>query len=338
MASILGKLKKARQIGISRATTLAGIRLMKYLNALPLTPPTIYIELTNRCNLKCIMCDRDSMTREQGQMDMALFRQIIDNASRIRVPEVKLNRFGEPFLNPSLVEMVKYAKAKGIPRVYFTTNATLMTEEKAKAIVEAGLDAITCSVDGATAETYQKVRGIPHFEKITRNVERLAEIKASLGRSNPVIVLNTILMKETEPEILSVFRRWEGIVDRVNVIPVASYGKVESLSSAPPDSAACSFRACDHLFDRLMVFWDGRVTVCCGDINGALEIGRFPEQSLEQLWKNERMTRLRRLHRARQFDELPVCRSCDGIKEDVFRNMQKQRLQAYQLAGKKVPK
>lgn len=332
MTSIRRKIKRARELGFSETRALVGRKMRKSLGLLPTVPPTVYIELTNRCNLNCIMCDRESMIRKQGLIDMALFQKVIDNAAEIRVPEVKLNRFGEPLLHPSLAEMIQYAKSKGIPRVYFTSNATLLTEARAREIIEAGLDSITFSVDGATAETYEKVRGIPDYSKIVGNIERFAEMRSQLGRSRPNIVLNTILMKETEPEILSVFKRWKPIVDKINILPVASYGTVETLSSVKRDTGQVRFRPCHHLFDRLMVFWDGVVTVCCGDINGELQIGRFPEERLESLWKNDRMTRLRRLHRARRIDELPVCLACDGVNEEVFKRMQQQREEAYSRA------
>ncbi len=330
---MLRKLKKASEMGWARAAMVARVRLSKRLGLLPPVPPTVYVELTNRCNLNCLMCDRESMTRKQGFMDMELFRKVIDNAADIRVPIVKLNRFGEPLIHPSLIEMIRYTKSRGIPRVYFTTNATLLTEENARQIIEAGLDAIAVSIDGATPETYLKIRGIPDYERIAGNLRRLSELRAKLSRRKPEIILNTILMQETEPEILAVFRQWVGIVDRVNVIPVGRYGNVPTLSSAEREGAQ-ELRPCHHPFDRLMVFWDGRVTVCCGDVNGDLEVGRFPEERLEMLWKGERMSRLRQLHRAGKLKDVPICLACDGSNETVYRQMLEQRRLVYERATK----
>ena len=335
MSSIVEKLIRARQLGFSQTKVILDQKIRQTFHILPKIPPAVNVELTNRCNLNCTMCDRESMSREQGLIEMSLFQKIIDNAAEIKVPEVRLNRYGEPLLHPSLVEMIRYAKAKGIPNVNFTSNAVLLTEEKAREIIDSGLDAISFSMDGANKETYQKVRGIPDYEKIAGNVRRFAEIKAALGSSTPRIVLNTILMKETEPEILSVFEQWKGIVDNIQVIPAASYGNIKVLSSEKRNESPIRPRPCHHLFDRLMVFWDGRVTVCCGDINGELQIGRFPEERLEELWKNEAVTRLRRLHRARKIDELPICLTCDGVKEDVFRRMQQQRNEVYRRAAER---
>ncbi len=54
--------------------------------------------------------------------------------------------------------MIKYAKDKGIPRINFTFNATLLNEELPRKIITSGVDLIKFSVDGGTAQTYEKIR------------------------------------------------------------------------------------------------------------------------------------------------------------------------------------
>jgi len=102
------------------------------------------------------MCDRGSLARQKMKMDMPLFKKIIDNASEIGVPEVKLNRFGEPLLHPLLIDMIRYTKEKDIPRVYFTTNGTLLNEALSREIITSGIDSITISLDGVDLKHMKK--------------------------------------------------------------------------------------------------------------------------------------------------------------------------------------
>lgn len=75
-------------------------------------PRQFWIEITNECNLRCIMCPVSSgLKRENGMMDLDAFKGIIDQISMVR-PRIMLHVAGEPLLNKDLFEMVKYAKIK----------------------------------------------------------------------------------------------------------------------------------------------------------------------------------------------------------------------------------
>lgn len=315
------KVNKLRQIGPAEASKLVARRIKKRLHIVPKVPPIVFIEITNRCNLNCIMCDRSSMKRTFEFMDMELFKKVIDDAARIGVPDVKLNRFGEPLLHPDLVDMVRYAKSKNFSKVYFTSNALLMDEAKARALIEAGLDAVTFSIDGATKETYLSIRRGSDYEKVERNVLRFHEIRDQMGTKKPITSLNTILMTQTEGEIYDVLRKWEPVFDVVNLIPVGTYGNVEDHSTVRVDKPKFETTPCHHVFDRLMVFTNGDATVCCGDINGALCVGNVKEQTIQELWKGEKFNRIRKLQIQRNFEEVPVCLGCDWINLDKIHAM-----------------
>ncbi|OEU65010.1 MAG: hypothetical protein BBJ57_07955 [Desulfobacterales bacterium PC51MH44] len=328
------KISKARELGFSKSRIIIANKIRRKLHMLPTVPPTVYIELTNECNLNCVMCDRGSLSRQKLRMDMGLFKRIIDNAAEIGVPEVKLNRFGEPLLQPLLIDMIKYAKDKGIPRVYFTTNATLLTEELARKIITSGLDSITFSVDGGTAETYEKIRRGARYNKVVKNIETFARIRQELGPKKPEIVLNTIFMKDTEDEMPLVFQKWSPIVNKINVIPVGKYGNVDDRSGIDRGGLRSEKRICHHPFDRLLVFWDGSVTVCCADINGDLSVGNILDERLEQLWRNDKFEHIRKMLTEKQYKTIPICACCDGTNLPLYSKMQHARENVYNLYGR----
>lgn len=90
---IKNRLRKAISLGFTKTTQRILDKTKKKFNILLHVPPTVYIELTDICNLDCVMCDGSGMTRKSGLMSMELFKKIIDNAAEIKVPAVKLNRF-----------------------------------------------------------------------------------------------------------------------------------------------------------------------------------------------------------------------------------------------------
>ncbi|MEK6833686.1 MAG: radical SAM protein, partial [Nanoarchaeota archaeon] len=119
-------------------------------------PWGVDIGTTNLCNAACIMCPHSKL-KKMGTMDMNLYKKIIDNCSKLNIRIITLSFFGEPFLDKQLIEKIKYAKEKGM-FVAFYSNASLITKELAKDIIDSGLDGITISFDGYSKETYEKIR------------------------------------------------------------------------------------------------------------------------------------------------------------------------------------
>ena len=281
----------------------------------PRGPVTFRIEITNRCNLHCIMCDHNVMERDAIIMDWDMFTHIVDDVAASGVSILGLNRFGEPTLHPQLPQMAAYAKKKGIKSVSFTTNATLLTEELCRKLLETrALDVIACSLDANSSQTYQAIRQGKGavFENVTANIERLVAMRNAMGLDRPKVQINSVLMKINQHELRELLRRWEPIVDHITVLPVHAYGGVGKLSFL--EKAGISQRGkgkCPLLSYMLVAFADGTAGACCGDSNGVLRVGDFSTQSMKEIWNGPQLDYIRRVHAKRDFEKLPVCRDCD---------------------------
>jgi MoaA/NifB/PqqE/SkfB family radical SAM enzyme len=133
----------------------------------------IYIEPTNRCNLKCVTCVRNSWDEPFGDMEWPVYQKLIDSLADF--PKVKTIAFaglGEPLLHPKLPEMIQLAHERGL-RTEMTSNAMLLTKEMATKLVDARLDQFTVSIDGGSNDVYEKIRPGSSLEQITRNVADL---------------------------------------------------------------------------------------------------------------------------------------------------------------------
>ena len=107
----------------------------------PRLPDIVQIESTNICNAKCVFCPRDEMERKQGIMSWDLFTRITDECAALGIGHVRLHNYGEALIDRKLVDKISYAKQKGIAEVGIITNGSLITEQVARGIVTAGLDA-----------------------------------------------------------------------------------------------------------------------------------------------------------------------------------------------------
>jgi MoaA/NifB/PqqE/SkfB family radical SAM enzyme len=136
----------------------------------------LYIEPTNRCNLDCRTCMRNSWNEPMGYMSKAVFAQIIDGVKSFSpVPEVFFGGFGEPLSHPQIVEMVSEAKKTGAV-VKLITNGILLTPDMSRSLLEAGIDFIWISIDGATPESYADIRLGAALPQVLENIKQFNHI------------------------------------------------------------------------------------------------------------------------------------------------------------------
>ncbi len=131
----------------------------------------LYIEPTTLCNLNCRTCIRNSWNEPLGHMSEASFDRIIEGLQAFNpVPGVFFGGLGEPLHHPRIIDMVKRVKALG-GCVELITNGTLLTYEMSKNLIQAGLDFLWLSLDGATPESFADVRLGTTLPLILKNME-----------------------------------------------------------------------------------------------------------------------------------------------------------------------
>jgi len=144
-------------------------------------PAVVRIETTNACNARCVICPHKDMNRPIRQMDDALFDRILDECAAARCREIHLHNFGEPLLDKRLEHRIRRAKEKGIAKVKIFSNGSLLTAERARVLIDAGLDEIKISFDGATREEFEAIRRPLKFDRVVANVEQLVKLRNELG-------------------------------------------------------------------------------------------------------------------------------------------------------------
>lgn len=275
------------------------------LNIIPSFPQTVDIETSLSCQLSCPMCMRAQLPKEklQGIMDFSMYKRIIDECARHKVFSIKLSWRGEPTLNPHLVDMVKYAKDRGILDVAFLTNGGLIEEKTARRLIDAGLDWISFSIDGLYEE-YERIRHPIKFEHIFQTVKNLHRIKKSENRKKPLVRIQTISsVIQKRPEY---FDFWNDFVDRIAVI-AEQHRENPELIKHDPDYI------CQSPFQRVFITWDGTVVPCHGDYFLHHNMGNVKDTTISEIWNSEKFNSLRRDMRAQKRLNFKACSICpDG--------------------------
>lgn len=277
-----------------------------YMRGMPDTgayPPVVGIESTNNCNLDCVMCPRQEMTRPVADIEMGLFHKTVDDIAG-KTEFIWLQDYGEPFLNKNIFEMIRYARAKGL-KVGISTNVTVMTDKIIAGIFDSGLDYIIFAIDGATKETYEKIRVGAKYDKVLENARRFLAEKTR--RRSPIFTtVQCIYMEATEAEIDTFRGQWDlPGVDGVRIRQVTysgKHGKFDNETERKP---------CYWLWSNPHVKQDGTVVPCCQDVNATLAIGNVKDATLGEIWNSPRMQEIRQMHVDGRAGELELCRGCN---------------------------
>jgi len=151
----------------------------------------LQVEPAIACNLKCVMCPWREMAKKvenRGIMTPAVWQAIRPYLDRVQ--SVDFTGGGEPLLQPQLAEWIADAAKAGC-ETGFLSNGLLLTEEKLKKILDAGINWMCISIDGADAEMYHKIRVGSNFERVCENVANIARLRTG---HIPKTMINFVLM------------------------------------------------------------------------------------------------------------------------------------------------
>ena len=164
----------------------------------------LYIEPSSRCNLNCVMCFRNSWFDEGfGDLPLDVYKDVLDDPAIESAHTVFFGGMGEPLLHKDILSMIALAKSKG-KRVEMITNGTLLTEEMAGSIIEAGLDELWVSVDGLTSEYYDNIRTGSEFSLLWKNINKFNFLRQTIKEAEERYVdlgLTFVAMKSNLEEL-----------------------------------------------------------------------------------------------------------------------------------------
>ena len=272
----------------------------------PILPEIVQIESTNLCNAKCVFCPRDEMQRPQGVMSFDLFKKVVDECAELGITHVRMHNYGEPFMDRQLTEKVRYAKQRGIREVGMISNGSLITDKVARAMVEAGLDAINISVDASGKEVFDATRLGLNYDKVIANIERLVEIRKELGKTRPKLILSFVRQNNSLDE-QAFIEHWRKVADKIHITDLHNWAGTlnkESDVNYP----------CYRPWLTFTVLWDGRVSLCCADFDGCTILGNLNTSSIKDIWNAEPYRNVRRAHLESGGPD--ICRSCDLPRKD----------------------
>ena len=272
-------------------------------------PPYLLIEPVSTCNLRCPFCFQTDKTFTKkpfmGTMKLDLFKNIIDQADELGVGAITIASRGEPTLHKDLGEMLKYAKSKeNIFEIKLNTNATKLTEGLCNQIFESEVNQVVISADHYEKKTFEELRKNSNFETIVKNVKLLFETRKKFKNPLTEIRVSGIdFYKSTNKNIFRDF--WIKISDEVTIGDALERWDTYNNKPHPEINDPC-----ENLWDRMYIWFDGKVNPCDADYKSYLSYGNVNEFSIKKLWNSKIIKNIRNKHTTNQRSEIDPCNKC----------------------------
>ena len=273
-------------------------------------PRHIRLDAATACQLKCPACPTASGETGKrlgvGFLTVSDFKAIVDRNRWVSA--IELSNWGEIFLNKDLPEIIRYAYERNVA-LYASNGVNLNTasEEALEALVRYKVRHLTCSIDGATQETYARYRVRGNLENVLANIRRINFWKGQYRSAHPRLTWQYVAFGHNEHEIgkarelagdlgmdFYVKLSWgdlftepfspvrdEKLIRRESALGVASREEFRQVYDRAPFERKC----CVELWTRPQVNVDGRVLGC--SINYWADFGNAFRNGLEAAINSE---------------------------------------------------
>ena len=270
----------------------------------------VTIEPNNLCNLNCIMCPYKRMKRKKEIMPMELFKRIVDESKKIGVKEIHLTQYNEPLTDKNLFERLDYIRKSGLTSSFYS-NGTLLDDNNIDKMLKSPPDLVRFSVDGVKKNTFESIRKGANFEKVLSNIEKLYRKRNKENKKLPRIEVFFTLLKENEKESKKFLEYWKDKCDFASIYPADSRdsGKFVNVNYKKLKSFPC-FNP-----KRIIILSNGKVVLCCVDIDGDVVLGDLKKQSLKEILNSEKYKKIHSSQMNRSC-QIPMCKGCSKFYID----------------------
>ena len=291
-------------------------------------PGALLIDITNRCNAKCVWCPNPDLTNV-GAMDMDVYRKIIDDFG-FRGGVVTFGTFGEPLMDKYMQERIEYLKRyPKIHKVEVLTNGFFLNEKIVPTLLEHGVG-VDISLDELDRQTFEDVKKMS-FDVVRDNIVDFLDANSKIARPVPVnIRIKTLkTVEETmEQELFriiasydcsivlnsiddNIISKWAGKLDKDAFVKEYKISTKNKTRYTHKRFNQTNVAPCTQLWKWMVVYWDGSVVLCCADMFSQTTVGDLKNNSITEIWNGPKMKKYRDQMVKRQRFDIAICQDCD---------------------------
>jgi len=294
-------------------------------------PRRIRVEASSFCQLRCPSCPTTSghiyPAIGSGFLKLENFRELVE--SNPALEHVELSNYGEVFLNPQLLQIFEYAHQRDVAiSIRNGANLNHVQDEVLEGLVKFRVHSLSCSIDGATTESYRQYRVRGDFDTVIRNIERINFYKRRNQSQLPSLIWQFVVFGHNEREIplaremaekrgmefctkLSWDETFSPIRDRAFVRAQTGWQSMTRDEYEQEHDEKFGTAICHQLWDAPQINWDGKVIGCCRNFWGDFGGNALTDGLMDSI-NSEKMTYAREMLSGRMppRNDIP-CSTCE---------------------------
>lgn len=308
----------------SEIKPIYGTERVKLAEVVPLKAPySAFVFPTTYCNFKCKYCGHSLGHKEMKRqynfvpqhMDMSTYEKVIKQLQEfpVKLKMLSLTGQGEPLLNPNIVEMVRLANEADVAeRIEIITNASLLYNDVADGLINAGLSTLRVSLQGLSASKYQEICGVKiDFDKFMENIRYFYK-----KRGNTKLFLKVMDVALEDGEDIKFYDLFRDCTDRMYIERMLpAYDGVEMTKNMKieydryGEEVRKINKVCPLAFYMIGVFPNGDVEPC-DTIYKPIILGNVNDDNLMNMWNSKKMYDFWRLQLSGKRNENMYCANC----------------------------
>ncbi|HLA28913.1 MAG TPA: radical SAM protein [Syntrophales bacterium] len=282
----------------------------------PPYPRGLLVDIHSYCNASCRICPYPQLSKvnPMGFMSWDLYTKILDDYKQLMdrynfTGVLGYCQMSEPFILKDIARWVKYAMDKKL-RVYFNTNASLLSPAIVDSLVEIGFNGFfNISFHGITRETYENIMHLD-YDSAMNNIEHL------LKKFPPInIRINAVCFGwgANEEKKIRSFWKSKGISAIISKAQSRT-GLVAELNTVSRRRiAGCGT---ERVFYEMVVSFNGDVLLCCNDMAREVIIGNLNDVSIEDVWNGDQFVKiLQGIYNDRNLPLDFICKRCEESED-----------------------
>ena len=264
------------------------------VSATPDFPQTVLVELSNVCNHRCVFCAYSKMTRKGKMLGLPLVERLLQEAYALGAREVGFYSGAEPFTSPDLEACIRLSKSMGYRYIFISTNASLATEPRLTACLDAGLDSLKFSINAGDRETYYRIHGRDDFDTVIERVKFCAAYRKRIG-SGVYLAVSCVVIDHAIGSNTGARERLNallgGVVDEV-IFYDANNQNCQMIGLAGAGITA----PCPLPFMQCHISAEGYLRMCCSDYQNYLSLVDLNRVPLAEAWNAKIFQEMRQRH------------------------------------------
>ena len=284
----------------------------------PSFPRAVQFQTLSTCNARCIFCCHRHSPKEipHGRMADAMINKIIAECGRHKFAAGRISPCltNEPLQDKRMPDIIRSIHKHCGPfvKTKINTNASLLNEDMSRRLLDSGLTYLWISVNGYSPETYRESMDLD-FTAVMDNINVFLDMKKTLGRKRPKVVITTIRTKLVENELEKAREYWaqRDVVFKIHHLDNRTGEDLTAdLRVSEEQGKLKPKRKCDLFLKQAYIVENGDMIICCHDWRQSVVVGNITNSSISEVWNSDHFKKLIYEYYAEKFNNLEICRNC----------------------------